>query len=191
VNSRRRVCVVVGSRANYSSIKSAMCAIRGHRGLELQVVVMASALLNRFGSVVDLIERDGFAIAARASVIVEGETPVTMAKSTGLGLVELPTIFDILKPDVVVSVGDRFETMATAIAAAYMNIPLEPWLERIRSIGASGHQMAHFESMAKLHQDNRYDRSSGDVELLTGVPPMSIEDFVRMHQNDFTKAPGA
>ena len=122
--SRRKICVVVGSRANYSSIKSAMCAIREHRDLELQVVVMASALLSRFGSVVDLVRKDGFEVTARASVIVEGETPVTMAKSTGLGLVELPTIFDLLRPDVVVSVGDRFETMATAIGAAYMNIPL-------------------------------------------------------------------
>ena len=51
--SRRKICVVVGSRANYSSIKSAMCAIREHRDLELQIVVMASALLTRFGSVVD------------------------------------------------------------------------------------------------------------------------------------------
>ena len=47
-----------------------------------------------------------------------------MAKSTGLGLLELPTLFELLKPDVVVTVGDRFETMATAVAGAYMNIPL-------------------------------------------------------------------
>jgi UDP-hydrolysing UDP-N-acetyl-D-glucosamine 2-epimerase len=85
---------------------------------------MASALLNRFGSVVDLVERDGFEISARASVILEGETPVTMAKSTGVGLLELATIFDLLQPHIVVSVGDRFETMATAVAAVYMNIPL-------------------------------------------------------------------
>jgi len=47
-----------------------------------------------------------------------------MAKSTGLGLLELPTAFDRLQPDVVITVGDRFETMATALAATYMNIPL-------------------------------------------------------------------
>ncbi len=47
-----------------------------------------------------------------------------MAKSTGLGLLELPTVFEMLQPDVVVTVADRFETIATAIAAAYMNIPL-------------------------------------------------------------------
>jgi UDP-hydrolysing UDP-N-acetyl-D-glucosamine 2-epimerase len=120
----RKICIVVGSRANYSSIKSAMCAVRATPALKLQLVVGASALLDRFGSVVDIIEADGFQPDAKVTMIVEGETPGTMAKSTGLGLLELPTIFGILKPDVVVSVGDRFETMATAVAAAYMNIPL-------------------------------------------------------------------
>jgi UDP-hydrolysing UDP-N-acetyl-D-glucosamine 2-epimerase len=120
----RKICVVVGSRANYSSIKSAMCAVRAHPDLRLQLIVGASALLDRFGSVVDVIEADGFIPDAKVTMIVEGETPGTMAKSTGLGLLELPTIFGMLKPDVVVSVGDRFETMATAVAAAYMNIPL-------------------------------------------------------------------
>jgi UDP-hydrolysing UDP-N-acetyl-D-glucosamine 2-epimerase len=120
----RKICIVVGSRANYSSIKSVMCAVRAHPDLTLQLVVGASALLDRFGSVVDVIEADGFQADAKVTMIVEGETPGTMAKSTGLGLLELPTIFGMLKPDVVVSVGDRFETMATAVAAAYMNIPL-------------------------------------------------------------------
>ena len=120
----RKVCVVIGSRANYSSIKSVMRAVKVHPGLKLQLVVAASALLDRFGSVVDVIEDDGFQPDARVTMIVEGETPATMAKSTGLGLLELPTMFEMLKPDVVISVGDRFETMSTAIAAAYMNIPL-------------------------------------------------------------------
>ncbi len=120
----RKICVVVGSRANYSSIKSAMQAIKAHRALSLQVVAMASAILDRYGSVVELIRQDGFDIAETVHMLVEGETPLTMAKSTGLGLIELTTAFDRLGPDVVVTVGDRFETMATALAAAYMNIGL-------------------------------------------------------------------
>jgi UDP-hydrolysing UDP-N-acetyl-D-glucosamine 2-epimerase len=120
----RKVCVFIGSRANYSSIKSLLRAVQAHPALTLQLVVGASALLDRFGAVVDVIEADGFSPDARVTMIVEGETPATMAKSTGLGLLELPTMFDLLKPDVVVSVGDRFETMSTAIAASYMNIPL-------------------------------------------------------------------
>ncbi len=120
----RKVCIVVGSRANYSSIKSVMRAVQNHPDLELQLVAGASALLDRFGSVVEVIEADGFTPNARVHMIIEGENPVTMAKSTGLGLLELPTVFENLAPDVVVTVGDRFETMATAVAAAYMNIPL-------------------------------------------------------------------
>jgi UDP-hydrolysing UDP-N-acetyl-D-glucosamine 2-epimerase len=115
---------VVGSRANYSSIKSAMRAVEAHPELELQLVVGASALLDRYGTVLDVIEADGFEPAERVFMLIEGETPSTMAKSTGLGLLELPTAFERLEPDVVITVGDRFETMATALAATYMNIPL-------------------------------------------------------------------
>jgi UDP-hydrolysing UDP-N-acetyl-D-glucosamine 2-epimerase len=120
----RKICIVVGSRANYSSIKSVMSAVQSHPNLTLQLVAGASALLDRYGAVVNLIEADGFVPEARVHMLIEGETPTTMAKSTGLGLLELPTVFDTLQPDVVVTVGDRFETMATTLAAAYMNIPI-------------------------------------------------------------------
>jgi len=59
-----------------------MRAVQQHPDLELQVVAAASALLDRYGSVVDLVERDGFTPAARVFMLVEGETPTTMAKST-------------------------------------------------------------------------------------------------------------
>jgi UDP-hydrolysing UDP-N-acetyl-D-glucosamine 2-epimerase len=120
----RKICVVVGSRANYGSIKSVMRAVRAHPRLELQIVAAASAVLDRYGAVVEQLAREGFEPAARVYMLIEGETPTTMARSTGLGLLELPTVFDTLRPDVVVTVGDRFETMATALAAAYLNIPL-------------------------------------------------------------------
>ena len=80
----RKVCVIIGSRANYSSIKSVLRAVRRHPALTLQLIVGASALLDRFGSVVEVIEADGFKPDARVTMIVEGETPATMAKSTGL-----------------------------------------------------------------------------------------------------------
>ncbi len=120
----KKVCIVIGSRANYSSIKSVMHAIEEHPDLELQLIVGASALLDRYGSVVNIIENDGFTANAKIYMLIEGETPATMAKSTGLGLLEIPTVLERLQPDVVLTVGDRFETMATTLAAAYMNIPV-------------------------------------------------------------------
>lgn len=120
----KKVCVFIGSRANYSSIKSAMKSIKKHDELELQIIIGASAVLDRYGLVGDLIKQDGFRVDAELFMLVEGESPATMAKSTGLGLIEIPTVFERLKPDFVVTIGDRFETMATTLAAAYMNIPI-------------------------------------------------------------------
>lgn len=120
----RKICIVVNSRANYGRIKSVMSAVKAHPELELQLIIGASALLYRFGDVARVIQEDGFESSAVVHSIVEGETPTTMAKSTGLAIVELATHFENLKPDVVLTVADRFETLATAVAASYMNIPL-------------------------------------------------------------------
>ncbi|WP_375571415.1 UDP-N-acetylglucosamine 2-epimerase [Ahrensia marina] len=92
--------------------------------MELSLIVAASALLYRYGNVVDKIREDGFQIDAQVYSIIEGDNPTTMAKSTGLGVIELSTLMENLQPDVVLTVADRFETMSTAIAASYMNIPL-------------------------------------------------------------------
>jgi UDP-hydrolysing UDP-N-acetyl-D-glucosamine 2-epimerase len=120
----RKICVVVTARPSYARIRTALDAIKAHPDLELQLVVAASALLDRYGSAVEVIARDGFHIDRQVYMIVEGENLVTSAKSAGIGLMELATVLDGLKPDAVVTIADRFETMATAVAAAYMNIPL-------------------------------------------------------------------
>jgi UDP-hydrolysing UDP-N-acetyl-D-glucosamine 2-epimerase len=122
--TRRKICVVITARPSYSRIKTALRAIQEHPDLELQLVVAASALLDRYGSAIRYIAEDGFEIAARVYSVLEGENLAAMAKTTGLGLLELATVFDNLKPDVVVTVADRYETLSTAVAAAYMNIPV-------------------------------------------------------------------
>ena len=121
---KRKICVVITARPSYARVRTALEAIRDHADLELQLVVAASALLDRYGNAVNVIEQEGFKIDRQVYMILEGENLVTSAKSTGLGLAELATVFDDLKPDAVVTIADRFETMATAVAASYMNIPL-------------------------------------------------------------------
>lgn len=120
----RKICVVVTARPSYSRIRSALHAINAHQNLELQLVVAASALLDRYGTAINVMEQDGFKVASRVYMVLEGENLMSMAKTTGIGLVELATVFDNLRPDAVVTVADRFETIATAIASSYMNIPV-------------------------------------------------------------------
>ena len=124
MNTKRKIAVVITARASYSRIKSALRAIQMHPDLELQLVVAGSLLLDRYGKAADNIEKDGFTINEKVFMVLEGENPIAMAKTTGLAVMELSTVFFNLKPDAVITIADRFETIATSIAAAYQNIPL-------------------------------------------------------------------
>ena len=121
---KRKICVIITARPSYSRVRTALLAINEHPELELQLVVAASALLDRYGSTINYIEADGFKIAGKVFMVIEGSTLTSSAKTTGIGIMDLATTFDNLKPDMVCTIGDRYETMATAIAASYMNIPL-------------------------------------------------------------------
>ncbi|MDP7183228.1 MAG: UDP-N-acetylglucosamine 2-epimerase, partial [Alphaproteobacteria bacterium] len=123
-NKCRKICVVITARASYARIKTVLEAVNEHTDLELQLVVAGSALLERYGPVIDVIRKDGFTPNSTVYMQVEGENLVTSAKSTGAGIVELATVFDNLAPDMVLSIADRYETIATAIAASYLNIPV-------------------------------------------------------------------
>lgn len=122
MTKRRKICVVVASRANYGRIKSVLAACKNHPYIELQIVATASAVLYRFGQVVEIMKADGFMPDAQVHVVLEGDAPSTMVKSTGFAIQELGTVFDFLRPDIVLTVADRYETLATAVAASYMNI---------------------------------------------------------------------
>lgn len=120
----KKIGVVVTSRASYSRVKSVLIAIKNHKDLELFLVGGASLLLYKYGNAAEIMEKDGFKINEKVYMVVEGENPTTMAKTVGIGIMELSTIFDNHKPDIVISIADRFETICTAIAASYLNIPI-------------------------------------------------------------------
>ncbi len=119
---KRKICVVITSRAHYGRLKSVLLAIKKHPQLELQLVVGASAVLRNYGEISGLLIKDGFKINSVFYSVIEGENPIAMAKTTGLIILELTTIFSNLKPDIVFLHADRYEVLAGAIAASYLNI---------------------------------------------------------------------
>jgi UDP-hydrolysing UDP-N-acetyl-D-glucosamine 2-epimerase len=121
---RRKVCVVLVDRANYGRLKPVMEAIQKHPRLKLQVLAAGTMVLERFDQPVEVVRRDGFPVSGEVFIELEGSTPATMAKSLGFGLVEFSSEFRRLQPDLVLLIGDRYEAVAAAIAAAYMNICL-------------------------------------------------------------------
>ena len=178
----RKVCVVITARPSYARIYTALEALRSHDDVELQLVIAASALLERYGNAVSVIKDAGFDVDRQVYMIVEGENLVTTAKSTGLGLAELATVFDNLKPDIVVTIADRFETMATAVAAAYMNIPLAH-IQGGEVTGSIDEKVRHaVTKLADIHlvaSQNAAERvirmgENPDNVLVTGCPSIDL-----------------
>lgn len=120
--NKRRVAVVLVDRANYGRLKPVMRAVQDHPGLEIAVIAAGTMVLERFSTPVKILEKDGFPVDARVYMEVEGSVPVTMAKSFGLGVIEFANEFQRLAPDIVLIIGDRYEALAAAVAAAYMNL---------------------------------------------------------------------
>lgn len=120
----RKVCVVLTARASYGKVKPILQAVKDHPELELQFVCAASAVLDRYGSADKMAEADGFKVDERIYMVLEAETLLTSAKSTGLGVMDFASAFDRLKPDIVLLMADRYEVIAPAIAASYLNIPV-------------------------------------------------------------------
>lgn len=122
--SPRRVAVVLVDRANYGRLHPVMREIQGSPELELLTIVSGSMLLEKHGLAIRTVIADGFSVDAEAHIELAGSYPVTMAKSVGIAVLEFANVLNLLRPDVVLLIGDRFETLAAAIAAAYQNIPI-------------------------------------------------------------------
>ena len=146
----RKICIVTGTRAEYGLLSGLMRAISHEPDLKLQVVATAMHLEPAFGHTVDLMRQDGLTIDAEVPMKLSSDAPAAIAASTGLGLIGLSKAFDRLRPDVVVLLGDRFETLAAATACALMRIPIAHIHGGEISEGAIDDAMRH--AVTKLSQ---------------------------------------
>ncbi len=124
MSKRRKICFVITSHIHYGRSRVILRRLKARKDVELQIVVGASAILPQYGNVLADMKRDGFTHHAKITMTLAGGDPVAMAKTTGIGITEFATAFENLQPDVVVVRGDRYEVLAAAAAAAYMNIPV-------------------------------------------------------------------
>ncbi|MCB2181370.1 MAG: UDP-N-acetylglucosamine 2-epimerase (hydrolyzing) [Desulfobulbaceae bacterium] len=119
----KKICVIITTRGNYAKMKTVIRGILENPDLELQLILGGSVILEKYGRILNTLEED-VKIDRVIHFVIEGENPVTMAKSAGIAVSEFSTAFENLKPDVVIVIADRYECLAIAMAASYMNIPI-------------------------------------------------------------------
>ena len=120
----KKICVITGSRAEYGLLYWLMKGIQEVPEFELQIIVTGMHLSPEFGQTYKEIVKDGFHIYKKVEMLLSGDTPSAITKSTGLGMIGFADAFADLKPDLVLVLGDRFEILAASIAALYARIPI-------------------------------------------------------------------
>lgn len=122
--AKRRICVATSGRADYGLLLWPMRAIAASADLELRLLVTGAHLEARFGATADQIEADGFAIDARVPTDLSRDDPEGLARSSALALAGAVEALARLKPDIMMLLGDRFETLALAQAAMLAGVPV-------------------------------------------------------------------
>jgi GDP/UDP-N,N'-diacetylbacillosamine 2-epimerase (hydrolysing) len=119
-----KICIVTGTRAEYGLLYWLMREMKSDRNIELQIVVTGMHLSEEFGSTYREIENDGFIISKKVYIDLSSDNSYGVSKSMGLGIIGFAQEFKNLTPDLVVVLGDRFETFSAVIAAMVAKIPI-------------------------------------------------------------------
>lgn len=166
----RRICVITGSRAEYGLLFWLLNDLRADTDFDLQLIVTGMHLAPEFGNTVREIENDGFAISRRVEMLLSGDTPAAVAKSVGLGVIGMSDALEVLRPDIVVILGDRFEIFAAAQASLIHNIPIAHIAGGDTTEGAIDEAMRHaITKMAHVHFVTN-EHSAGRVRQLGENP---------------------
>lgn len=110
------------SRIHYARQKHLLTLLHKDPKIELQIVVGGSVLLEKYGDkFLPAIEESGLQIRETLFNVIDGGNHIAMAKTAGLTVLEFANSLYKLNPDIVLIRGDRFEQLAMAMAAAYLN----------------------------------------------------------------------
>jgi GDP/UDP-N,N'-diacetylbacillosamine 2-epimerase (hydrolysing) len=121
---RRKVCVITGTRADYGLLYWLIKALQTDSAVELQLIVTGMHLSPEFGLTWRQIAADGFSIDRKIEMLMSSDTGAGVAKAMGVGLIGFADAYESLAPDIVVILGDRFEMLAAASAAAVARLPI-------------------------------------------------------------------
>ncbi|GAA0868179.1 UDP-N-acetylglucosamine 2-epimerase [Brevundimonas basaltis] len=180
--------MATSGRADYGLLCWPMRDIAAAAGLSLQLLVTGTHLEPRFGTTVERIEADGFVIDARVPMALTGDDPATLARASGLALTGTVEALQRLRPDVLLLLGDRFETLALAQAAMLVGVPVAHIGGGDVTEGAFDEGIRHaITKLSHLHLVTHADAARRVVRL--GEPPERVHVVGNPGLDALTRAP--
>lgn len=122
--SKKKICVISSSRAEYGLLKNLIFEIRKSKKLKLQHIVTGTHLSSRHGSTYQEIVNDNLQINKKIKILGNSDTSVAISNYLSKGIKDFSKTFYKIKPDLILILGDKFEIFSAAIAAMLTKIPI-------------------------------------------------------------------
>jgi GDP/UDP-N,N'-diacetylbacillosamine 2-epimerase (hydrolysing) len=120
----KKICVVTGTRAEYGLLRPLIKRLNNDKDIELQIIATGMHLSHEFGLTYKNIEQDGYKIDEKIEILLSSDSNIGISKSMGLVFISFSETYERLKPDMIVILGDRYETFAAVATAVIAKIPV-------------------------------------------------------------------
>lgn len=121
---KKIISVLTATRAEYGLLKPIIAKLNTVEEFDIRIVVTGAHLSPEFGLTYKEIEKDGFIIDENINILLSLDTPSSISKSMGLAMISFADYFEKLNPDLLVALGDRYETLAVVATAMNQRIPI-------------------------------------------------------------------
>lgn len=186
-SKRYKICVVTAARSEYGLLRWVIDGLEHDSHCELQLVVTGAHLSSEYGCTYREIEKDGYRIARMVDMQLASESTGTIVRSMGRCTVGMADAFEILRPDLVVVLGDRYELLSICSAALVMGIPIAHISGGDVTEGAIDNEIRNAVTMmASLHFPGVKDsaenicRMRGDGQNVYVVGEPGLDNFRRL-----------
>ncbi|WP_123028213.1 NAD(P)H-binding protein [Mycolicibacterium stellerae] len=126
--------------------------------------------------------------AGRTSPIAAADVARVVATVLGDPAGRVGAVYELTGPEVldIDGIAEQYSrALGRPVTAEDMS--LDEWTDRVLApMGLPAHVGAHIATMARLHREGRYDRSTGDVAQITGAPAQTVEQYVAAHADVFS-----
>lgn len=120
----KKIIVLTASRAEYGLLSPIIKKLKVQADIEVKVVATGAHLSPEFGMTVNEIQKDGIIVDKKIEILLSSDSTVAVSKAMGLALISFSEYFNEEKPDALLALGDRYETLAVCIAALNERIPI-------------------------------------------------------------------
>lgn len=121
---KKKIVIVTATRAEYGLLKPLIKKLQNEAKIDLRLVVTGAHLSPEFGMTYREIEQDGFKIDHKIDILLSADSESAITKTMGLAMISFADYFKDDQPDLVMVLGDRYETLAVAISAMNQRIPI-------------------------------------------------------------------